>query len=47
MFNILYNGRAIYKNLSHEDCVDILSELSERYYEDENFDVNELELEEI
>jgi len=46
-FDILYQGRRIYQSLSYEDCADILEELSQRYYEDETFDVNELELEEI
>lgn len=47
MFNVLYKGRAIYKDLSHEECVEVLSELSEKFYEDESFDINQLELEEI
>ena len=45
-FDILYRGRRIYQSLSYEDCADILEELSQKYYEDENFDANELELEE-
>lgn len=47
MFNILYKGRKIYNNLSHEECTEVLSELSEKFYEDELFDINELELEEF
>ena len=34
-------------NLSYEECTEVLEELSQRYYEDGEFDVNELELEEI
>jgi hypothetical protein len=45
-FNILYNGRVLYKNLSHEECAEVLEEFSQRYYEDEEFNVNDLELEE-
>lgn len=46
-FDILYNGRKIYTNLSYEDCSEVLQELSERYYESDDFDVNLIELEEI
>ena len=46
-FNILYKGRKIYQNLSHEECAEVLEELSQRYYEDEDFNANDLELEEI
>jgi len=45
-FDILYRGRRIYQSLSYEDCAVILEELSQRYYEDETFDANLLELEE-
>ncbi len=44
--NILYKGRKIYKDLSYEDCLDILEELSEKYYETGEYDPNEIELEE-
>ena len=43
-FDILYRGRKLYQNLSHEECAEILDDLSQRYYEDFEFDVNELEL---
>jgi hypothetical protein len=46
-FNILYKGRKIYKDLSYEQCAEVLMDLSETYYNDENFDVNEIVLEEI
>jgi len=46
-FNILYHGRKMYMNLSYEDCAEVLEELSQKYYEDGEFNVNELELEEI
>ena len=46
-FNILYNGRKIYSNLSYEDCAEVLQDLSEKYYESDDFDVNLIELEEI
>lgn len=45
-FDILYQGRRIYQRLSYEDCAEILEELSQKYYEDQTFDVNLLELEE-
>jgi len=43
-FDILYRGRKLYQNLCHEECVEILHDLSQRYYEDSEFDINELEL---
>ena len=46
-FNILYKGRKIYQDLSYEECAEILDELSSKYYTEEDFDVEQLELEEI
>jgi len=46
-FNILYKGRKIYQDLSYEQCTEILDELSSKYYTDEEFDIEQLELEEI
>jgi hypothetical protein len=46
-YNLLYKGRKIYMNLSMEDCAEILQELSERYYSDEDIDPNLIEMEEI
>ena len=46
-FNVLYKGRKIYKDLSYEECVEVLDNLSQEYYQNENYDVNEIELEEI
>ena len=46
-FNILYKGRKIYQNLSYEECTEVLDELSSRYYTDEEFDIEQLELEEL
>jgi len=47
LYNILYKGRKIYKNLTVEDCSEILQDFSERYFSGEDVDPNELELEEI
>jgi hypothetical protein len=47
MFNILYKGRKIYQNLSYEECTEILEELSQEFYHNKDFDVSQLELEEI
>jgi hypothetical protein len=44
--NILYKGRKIYQDLTYEECVDILQDLAEQYYEDGEYDPNEIELEE-
>jgi hypothetical protein len=32
-FNILYDGEVIHRNLSHEKALEVLQDLSERYYE--------------
>jgi hypothetical protein len=45
-FDILYRGRKLYQNLTHEECAEILDDLAQRYYQDEEFDANELELKE-
>lgn len=47
MYNILYDGRVIHKNLSHEECSEVLSEYSEQFYEDNNFNLDLFEIEEI
>jgi len=46
-YNVLYKGRKIYTNLSAEECTEVLQELSESFYSDEEFDLNLIELEEI
>jgi len=46
-FNVLYKNRVLYRNLSHEECAEVLEELSQRYYEDDEFNLNDLEMEEI
>ena len=46
-FNVLYNGRKIYKDLSAEECTEVLQELSEKFYSDEEFNLNLIEMEEI
>lgn len=46
-FNVLYKGMKIHEDLSHEQCAEVLMDLSETYYDDENFNVNEIVLEEI
>jgi hypothetical protein len=46
-YNLLYKGRKIYKNLTIEDCGEILQDFSERYFSGEDIDPNLIELEEI
>jgi (2Fe-2S) ferredoxin len=46
-FNIFYKERKIYTNLSIEDCTEIIQNLSERFYSEENFDPNFIKMEEI
>lgn len=43
MINILYKGRAIYKNLKEEELPKVLLELAEN----DNVDENEIEIEEV
>ena len=47
LYNILYKGRKIYKDLSPEECTEILQELSESFYSGDDIDPNLIELEEI
>ena len=46
-YNVLYKGRKLYTNLSAEECTEVLQELSERFYSDEEFDITLSEMEEI
>ena len=46
-YNLLYNGRKIYTNLSAEECTEILQDLSESYFSEDNIDPNLIEMEEI
>jgi hypothetical protein len=46
-YNILYKGRKIYKNLSTEECTEILQDFSEKFYEGEEIYPELIELEEI
>ena len=46
-YNLLYKGRKIYKNLSMEDCTEILQDFSERYFSGEDVDPNLIEMEEF
>ena len=46
-FNVLYKGRKIYMDLTHEECVEVLQDFSERFYSEEDIDPIFIELEEI
>jgi hypothetical protein len=46
-FNILLKGYKIHENLTHEECSDILMNLSERYYDKYDFEAEDLEVEPI
>lgn len=45
--DIIYKGRRIYQNLSEEECLDILQDLAEEYYNTGNYGPNEIELEDV
>jgi hypothetical protein len=47
MFRIIYKDEVLHENLSHEAAAEILDELSEKYYDIEEFNLNDLILEEI
>jgi hypothetical protein len=46
-FNVLYKGRKIYSDLTHEECAEVLQDFSERFFSGEDIDPNLIELEEI
>ena len=46
-FNVLYKGRKIYSDLTHEQCTEVLQDLSERFFSGDNIDPNLIEMEEI
>jgi hypothetical protein len=46
-YNILYQGRKIYLNLSAEECAEVLEDMSQTYYENNLLDPELIELEEI
>lgn len=45
LYNICYNGRALYQNVTLEDSTEILQELSERFFSGEDIDPNLISLE--
>lgn len=46
-YNIKYKGEIICKEVSPEESTEVLMNYAERYYTEDNFDINDLELEEI
>jgi hypothetical protein len=46
-FNVLYKGRKIYSDLTHEECVEVLQELSEKFFSGDDINPSLIELEEI
>jgi hypothetical protein len=46
-YDILYNGRRLYQNLTLESCSEVLQDLSERFCSGDDIDPNLIELEEI
>ena len=47
LYNILYNGRKIYCNLTADDCSEVLQDLSESFFSGEMINPELIELEEI
>lgn len=45
-YNILCQGRRIYTNVSHEECLDIMQEMAEKFYNLE-IELDQIEMEEI
>ena len=46
-YNILYQGNIIHKDLTHEQCAEILLELSEKYFSGDDIDPDLITVEEI
>lgn len=46
-YNILYDERKIYQDLTLEECTEVLQDLSESFYSGDDIDSNLIELEEI
>lgn len=46
-YNIRYKGEIICKEVSPEESTEVLMDYAERYYTEDGFDINDLELEEI
>jgi hypothetical protein len=47
MFNVLYKGRKIYLNLTYEEVTEVLDDMASQFYNTNEFDPTEIELEEI
>ena len=39
-FNVLYKGRKIYSDLTHEECSEVLQDLSEKFFLGDDIDPN-------
>jgi len=47
LFNILYDGNILHTDLTHEECVEVLQELSESFFSGEPIKPQLIQLEEI
>jgi hypothetical protein len=47
MFAVLYKGRTLFKSPTLEECTEFIDDLSQKFYQGEDIDVTEIELEEI
>jgi len=47
LYNVLYQGRKIYMNLTADECSEILQDLSESFFSGELIEPELIELEEI
>ena len=46
-FNILYQGNIIHTDLTHEECTEVLQELSESFFSGEPIEPHLIQLEEL
>ena len=46
-YNIRYKGETICEGVSPEESTEVLMDYAEKYYAESDFDINDLELEEI
>jgi|TARA_R100000030_G_C3211758_1_gene113529 hypothetical protein len=47
MYNVVYKDIVMYRNLSDERAAEVLLDLSERFYSDEDFNIEQLKLEQV
>jgi len=47
MYNILYKGQVLHSKVNIDDCAVLLEEIALDFYENGNYDINEIKLEKV